>query len=62
MGFDTDCNAPTVGSVIGMMNGIDGIDECWKKPVNGKINTLIFGSETVNIEEAVEKTLKHIEE
>ena len=61
MGFDTDCNGATVGSVIGMMKTVDGIDESWKKPVNGKINTSVFGAETVNIEEAVEKTLKHIE-
>jgi len=60
MAFDTDCNGATVGSVIGMIKGIDGIDECWKKPVNGKIHTSIFGSETVDIAQAVEKTLEHI--
>lgn len=61
MGFDTDCNGATVGSILGMRNGIDGIDEYWKKPINGKIHTSIFGVGTVNIEEAVEETLKHIE-
>lgn len=60
MAFDTDCNGATVGSVLGMRSGIDGIDEYWKKPVNGKIHTSIFGVGTVNIEEAVEKTLQHI--
>ena len=60
MAFDTDCNGATVGSILGMRNGIDGIDECWKKPVNGKIHTSIFGFETVGIAQAVEKTLEHI--
>ncbi len=60
MAFDADCNGATVGSVLGMRNTADGIDEYWKKPVNGKIHTSIFGVETVDIKQAVVKTLKHI--
>ncbi len=60
MAFDTDCNGATVGSILGMRNSIDGIDEYWKKPVNGKIHTSIFGVETVDIEKSVGKTLEHI--
>ncbi|MBR2867909.1 MAG: ADP-ribosylglycohydrolase family protein [Clostridia bacterium] len=60
MAFDTDCNGATVGSVIGMRNSIDGIDEYWRKPINGKIHTSIFGVESVGIEKAVDKTLEHI--
>lgn len=60
MGFDTDCNGATVGSIIGMRNTVDGIDEYWKKPVNGKIHTSIFGIGTVNIEQAVEETIRHL--
>ncbi len=60
MAFDTDCNGATVGSVLGMRNSIDGIDEYWKKPVNGKIHTSIFGTETVDIEEAVDLTMEHM--
>ena len=58
--FDTDCNGATVGSVLGMRGGIDCIDEYWRKPVNGKIHTSIFGVGTVDIEKAVDKTLEHI--
>ena len=60
MAFDTDCNGATVGSVLGMRNSIDGIDEYWKKPINGKIHTSIFGVGTVDIEKAVDLTISHI--
>lgn len=60
MAFDTDCNGATVGSVLGMRNTVDGIDEYWKKPVNGKIHTSIFGVGTLDIGKAVEKTMEHI--
>ena len=60
MAFDTDCNGATVGSILGMRGGIDCIDDCWKKPVNNKIHTSIFGVGAVDIEKAVEKTMEHI--
>lgn len=59
MAFDTDCNGATVGSILGMRNTVDGIEECWKKPINGKIHTSIFSVGTVDIEKAVEKTFEH---
>ena len=61
MAFDTDCNGATVGSILGMRRGIDCIDDYWKKPINGKIHTSIFGVGTVDIESAVKKTLEHME-
>ncbi|MBQ2847487.1 MAG: ADP-ribosylglycohydrolase family protein [Clostridia bacterium] len=60
MAFDTDCNGATVGSIMGMRNTIDGIGEYWKKPVNGKIHTSIFGVGTVDIGKAAEETMKHM--
>lgn len=59
-GFDTDCNGATVGSVLGMANGIDGIDEVWKKPINDTLHTSIFGVGTVKISDRVKLTMKHI--
>ena len=59
-GFDTDCNGATVGSILGMANGIDGIPEYWQKPINNKIHTTIFGVGTVKITDCVEKTMMHI--
>lgn len=59
-GFDTDCNGATVGSVLGMANGIESIPEYWKKPINDTLYTTIFGVGTVKISDMAKQTMKHI--
>lgn len=59
-GFDTDCNGATVGSILGMANGIDSIPDYWVKPINDTLHTSIFGSGTVKISDMAKKTLEHI--
>ncbi|MCI5840331.1 MAG: ADP-ribosylglycohydrolase family protein [Clostridium sp.] len=59
-GFDTDCNAATAGSVLGMMNGIGSIGDEWTAPINGRLDTQIFGVGTVNIDDRAALTLEHI--
>lgn len=59
-GFDTDCNGATVGSIVGMMKGSACVGEEWKKPVNGKCRTAIFGRECMSIDQLVDKTLEHL--
>ena len=59
-GFDTDCNGATVGSVLGMANGIAAILNCWTKPMNDTLHTSIFGVGTVRISDCVKKTMAHI--
>ena len=59
-GFDTDCNAATVGSILGMRSGIDCIDEYWLKPLNGVLDTTIIGVGKVGIDSLIECTLDHI--
>lgn len=59
--YDTDCNGATVGSILGMINGIKGIPEYWKKPMNDTLHTSIFHVGTVKISDMAKKTLKHIE-
>ncbi len=59
-GFDTDCNAATVGSVLGMANGIDSIDEYWYSPLNNKLNTSILGYNQLKITDLIDKTMEHI--
>lgn len=60
-GFDTDCNGATVGSVLGMANGIEGIDDMWKNPIKDTLHTSIFGVGTVKISERAAMTLEHIQ-
>ena len=59
-GFDTDCNGATVGSILGMINGIDSIPEHWIRPIGDIAHTTVFGCETVKISDCVKLTLKHI--
>ena len=59
-GFDTDCNGATVGSVLGMANGIESISEYWKEPINDTLHTSIFGVGTVKISDRVKQTVEHI--
>ncbi len=58
--FDTDCNAATVGSILGMAFGSKIIPEYWTKPLNNTLHTDIFGIGTVKITDRVKMTLKHI--
>ncbi len=60
IGFDTDCNGATVGSIMGMKNGIDSIDEAWQKPINNTIETTLIGVGNVKITDMVKKTMEHI--
>jgi len=33
-GWDTDCNAGNVGAIVGVLTGLDGIEDKWMTPVN----------------------------
>ncbi|MBQ4350584.1 MAG: ADP-ribosylglycohydrolase family protein [Clostridia bacterium] len=55
--FDTDCNGATVGSIIGMMKGIDAVSEEWRAPCRGIINTIVYGRGRVTVDDMVKATL-----
>lgn len=59
-GFDTDCNGATVGSIIGMANGMQAIPSVWTEPIHDMVQTNIIGIGTVKISERVALTLQHI--
>lgn len=59
-GFDTDCNGATVGSILGMANGIDSIGSVWTAPIQDTLYTSIFGVGKARISELVQKTLQHL--
>ncbi|MBQ7292071.1 MAG: ADP-ribosylglycohydrolase family protein [Clostridia bacterium] len=62
VGFDTDCNGATVGSILGMRGGEGCIDEYWKTPTHGILDTTVVGAEKSPISKLVEKTMLHMPE
>ena len=43
MGWDTDCNGATAGSVIGVMNGASGLPDKWIRPLHDRLESYISG-------------------
>jgi ADP-ribosylglycohydrolase len=37
LGWDTDCNSGNVGCILGVLNGLDGIDRRWRDPVADRL-------------------------
>ena len=42
-GFDTDCNAGTVGCLMGLLVGLDGIPADWKDPLQDRYELQVTG-------------------
>jgi len=42
-GFDTDCNAGTVGCLLGLRNGLEGIPADWKDPLGDRYEVQVTG-------------------
>ena len=59
-GFDTDCNAATAGSVLGVLLGAAALPTEWTAQVGDTLHTSIFGVGTVSISEMAKKTLDHL--
>ena len=60
-GFDTDCNAATVGSIAGILCGEAAIPQELKKPLCGTLFTDIKGADRLKIEDLVHRTLALID-
>lgn len=60
-GFDTDCNAATVGSVLGVLIGEKAIPQYLKTPLNGTLESDIKGNYKSKIEDLAKRTLKVID-
>ncbi len=57
-GMDTDCNAGTVGSIIGAAVGIDNIEKRWYEPLNDTIKTALANFGQCKISDICERIIK----
>jgi len=57
-GLDTDCNGATVGSITGAARGKRNFGGKLAKPLNDTIKPLVFGFQSVTMEELAQRTLK----
>jgi ADP-ribosylglycohydrolase len=54
-GFDTDCNAATVGSIMGMMLGAEALPEKWTSVMNDTLHTAVAGYNVTSISGTAEE-------
>jgi len=56
--FDTDCNGATVGSIMGMRLGADGIETKWTSRLNDTLHTSLEGYHVVKISQMADETFQ----
>ncbi|WP_199327658.1 ADP-ribosylglycohydrolase family protein [Dysgonomonas sp. HGC4] len=55
--FDTDCNAATVGSIIGLIRGASQIPLKWTPPLNDTVCSGVRGFDEVSISSLAQRTI-----
>lgn len=56
-GFDTDCNAATAGSIVGMVVGAEKLPSKWTAPLNDQLRTNVEDG-VVNISDLAKRTME----
>lgn len=56
-GFDTDCNAATAGSVLGVLLGAEGIPTTWTAPLRDRLCSGVHGYAETAISELARRTV-----
>ncbi len=57
-GYDVDCNAGEVGTVLGVILGRDGIPKHWTEPIHDELKTYLPGFETLSISQLARTTME----
>jgi ADP-ribosylglycohydrolase len=60
-GFDTDCNAATVGSILGMYNGFEGIEKHWLEKIAPVLSSSVHCFSRIELSETIQKTIDVID-
>lgn len=55
-GFDTDCNAATVGSAVGLRRGYNALPEPWRRPLARGVRTALAGRGRPDVETLAAET------
>ena len=58
MGFDTDCNCATAGSVLGMILGAEKLPKAWTDPLCDTVLSGVDGFGLVKISDMAKRTVK----
>lgn len=56
--FDTDCNAATVGSIVGMLLGAKALPNKWISPLNDRVETSVGSIGIIKISELVKRSMQ----
>ncbi len=56
MGWDTDCTAATVGSILGARNGNDALPDRWTSVLNDRVQSAVQGCADNRISDLAERT------
>jgi hypothetical protein len=56
LGYDTDCNGATAGSVIGLVLGASALPEKWTAPLNDTLRTCVAEFGQVGIAHMAERS------
>jgi ADP-ribosylglycohydrolase len=56
-GWDTDTNGAAVGSILGAVCGLDGIEELWSAPLERRFASSLPGFDGITLDELVQRTL-----
>lgn len=59
-GQDVDCNAAQIGTILGIVNGRNGIDRKWTQPIGDELVTYVRGFKKMKISELARWTVESI--
>lgn len=57
-GQDVDCNAAQIGTIIGIIRGMDGIDKKWLEPIGDDLVTYVRGMKNMKISSLINWTVE----
>ena len=54
-GFDSDCNAATTGSIVGVLNDATHLPEKWTRPIGDQLESWLWGHSSVRISDLAQR-------